>query len=209
MWKQMLCPELNRLKVFKPSLLSPHKLLRLLLLLDKGRIILILLLAVLELLSPFIPPVPKNTHVFCKFMTMSEIDSEIDSYHCSDQLWNPDCMTLSDWLKVQAEDPVIPDLIQLYVTKELHKNRDDDSLEMKQFLHHRGALVMRNGILHCKNDTKESECLNQNTMQLVLSTTLRLQALKGCHNDLVHLGIEDFGSLEGSILLAWKDQRYD
>ena len=27
-------------------------------------------------------------------------------------------------------------------------------------------------------------------MQLVLPTILRLQALKGCHDDLVHLGIE-------------------
>ena len=27
-------------------------------------------------------------------------------------------------------------------------------------------------------------------MQLVLLTTLRLQALKGCHDDLGHLGIE-------------------
>ena len=49
---------------------------------------------------------------------------------------------------------------------------------------------MRNGILYHKNDTKKSECTNQNTMQLVLPTTLRLQALKGCHNDLGHLGIE-------------------
>ena len=49
---------------------------------------------------------------------------------------------------------------------------------------------MRNGILYHKNDTKESECPNQNTMQLVLPTVLRLQALKGCHNDLGHLGIE-------------------
>ena len=48
---------------------------------------------------------------------------------------------------------------------------------------------MRNGILYHKNDAKESECPNQNTMQLVLPTALRLQALKGCH-DLGHLGIE-------------------
>ena len=49
---------------------------------------------------------------------------------------------------------------------------------------------MRNEILYCKNDTKESECPDQNTMQLVLPTTLRIQALKGCHDDLGHLGIE-------------------
>ena len=50
-------------------------------------------------------------------------------------------MTPSDWLKVQAEDPVIPDLIQWYGTKELHKNRDNDNQEMKQFLCQRGNLV--------------------------------------------------------------------
>ena len=49
---------------------------------------------------------------------------------------------------------------------------------------------MRNGILYCKNDTKESEHSDQNTMELVFPTTLRLQALKGCHDDLQHLGIE-------------------
>ena len=65
-----------------------------------------------QAIESFTPPVPKNTQVFCKSMTMSEIDSEIDSYHCSDQLWNPNFMTLSDWLKIQAKDPVIHDLIQ-------------------------------------------------------------------------------------------------
>ena len=108
-------------------------------------------------------------------MTMSEIISEIDSCHCSDQLWNPNCMTPSDWLKVQAKDPVIHDLIQQYGTKELYKNRDDDNLEMKQFLCQRGKLVMRKGILYHKNDTKESECPNQNIIQLVLLTTLGLK----------------------------------
>ena len=37
----------------------------------------------------FTPSVPQNAQVFCKSMTMSEIYSEIDSCHCSDQLWNP------------------------------------------------------------------------------------------------------------------------
>ena len=61
-------------------------------------------------------------------MTMSETNSDIDSYCCSDQSWNPNCMTPSDWLKIQTKDPVIHDLIQWYETKELHKNRDDNSL---------------------------------------------------------------------------------
>ena len=123
-------------------------------------------------------------------MTMSEIDSDSDSYCCSDLSWNPNCITTLDWVKVQAEDPVTHDLIQWYGTKELYKGKDTDSPAMKQFLWQRGMLIMKNGILYCKKDTKESNCPNWNTMQFVLPTTLRLQALKGCHDDLGHLGIE-------------------
>ena len=49
---------------------------------------------------------------------------------------------------------------------------------------------MRNGILYCKNDTQETDHPDRNTMQLVLLTMFRIQALKGCHDDLGHLGIE-------------------
>ena len=65
-----------------------------------------------QAIESFTLPVPNNAQVVCKSMTMSEIDSDIDSYHCSDQSWNPNCMTPSDWLKAQAKDPVIHDLIQ-------------------------------------------------------------------------------------------------
>ena len=61
-----------------------------------------------QAIESFTLSVPKSTQVCCKSMTMSEIDS----YHCSDQSWNPNCMTPSDWLKVQAKDPVVYDLIQ-------------------------------------------------------------------------------------------------
>ena len=65
-----------------------------------------------QAIESFALPVPNNAQVVCKSMTISEIDSDIDSYHCSDQSWNPNCMTPSDWLKVQAKDQVIHDLIQ-------------------------------------------------------------------------------------------------
>ena len=99
-------------------------------------------------------------------------------------------MTILDWVKVQAEDQVIHALIQQYKTKELHRGQNTDSPEMKQFLRQRGKLLLKNGILYHKNDIKESECPDQISMQLVLPTTLRIQALKGCHVDLGHLGIE-------------------
>ena len=61
---------------------------------------------------------------------------------------------------------------------------------MKQFLKQRGKLLLRNGILYHKNDTQETDHPDRTTMQLVLPTTLRIQALKGCHNDLGHLWIK-------------------
>ena len=97
-------------------------------------------------------------------MTLPEIGSNLNSYSCPDPSWNPNCVTISDWVKVQAEDQVIHELIQWYRTQELHRGQGMDSLEMKQFLRQRGKLLLRNGILYHKNDTKESECPDQNTM---------------------------------------------
>ena len=42
---------------------------------------------------------------------MSEIESNSDSSSCPDPSWNPKCMTMLDWVKVQAEDQVIGNLI--------------------------------------------------------------------------------------------------
>ena len=143
-----------------------------------------------QAIESFALPVHDNAQVVCKSKTMPEIDSNSDSPHGLDLSWNLNFMNTSDWVRVQAEDPIIHDLIQQYGTKELHKGKDTNSPEMKQFLWQRGKLIIRNGILYCKNDTKDSECPDWNTMQLVLPTILILQALKGCHEDLGHLGIE-------------------
>ena len=43
-------------------------------------------------------------------------------------------MTMSDWMKVQIEDQVVGDLIRWYKARELHKGKDTDRPEMKQFL---------------------------------------------------------------------------
>ena len=143
-----------------------------------------------QAIESFIPTASDNAQVVCKSMTMPEIDSSSDRSSGLDPTWNPNCMNTSNWVRVQAEDPDIHDLIQWYGTKELHKGKNTDSPEMKQFLQQRGKLIMRSGILYCKNDTEHSKHPNQNTMQLVLPTVSTLQALKGCHDDLGHLGIE-------------------
>ena len=87
-----------------------------------------------QAIESFALSVHDNAQVVCKSMTMSEIDSDLYSYCCSDLSWNPNCMTTLDWVRVQAEDQVIHDLVQWYGTKELHKGKDMESPEMKQFL---------------------------------------------------------------------------
>ena len=74
-----------------------------------------------QAIESFALSVHDKAQVVCKSMTMPEIDSDSDSYCCSDPLWNPNCMTTLDWVRVQVKDPVIHDLIQWYGTKELHK----------------------------------------------------------------------------------------
>ena len=103
---------------------------------------------------------------------------------------NLQCMTTSDWMKTQAEDKIIGDIIKMYKSKELQKGKETDSQEMRQFLQQRSKLLLRNQVLYCKNDTQKIDHQDKNTMQLVLPATLRIQALKGCHDDLGHLGIE-------------------
>ena len=61
---------------------------------------------------------------------------------------------------------------------------------MKQLLKQRGKLLLRNGILYCKNDIQGTEHPDRNPLQLILPMGFRIQALKGCHDDLGHLGIE-------------------
>ena len=76
----------------------------------------------------------------------SEIKSNLGDFSCPDPSLNPKCMTTSDWMKGQAEGKVIGDIIQRYKAKGLHKGKDTDSPEMKQFLKQRGKLLLRNGM---------------------------------------------------------------
>ena len=66
----------------------------------------------------FTSSIHDNAQVVCKSITMSEIKSDPDSSSCPDPSWNPNCTTMSDWVKVQAENQVIYNLIQWYKAKE-------------------------------------------------------------------------------------------
>ena len=65
-----------------------------------------------QAIESFALSIHDHAQVVCKSMTLSEIESDSDSYCCSDPSWNPYCMTTSDWVKVHAKDQVIHDLIQ-------------------------------------------------------------------------------------------------
>ena len=81
----------------------------------------------LQAIETFAPSIHDNVQVVCKSMTASKIESDLDSYNCPDPSWNPNCMTISNWVKVQAEDQVIYNLSQWYRTKELHRGQDSQS----------------------------------------------------------------------------------
>ena len=100
-----------------------------------------------QAIESFATSIHDNAQVVCKSITLSEIESDSISDRVMDPSLNPNCMTITYWVKVQAEDQVIHDLIQWYRTKELHRGQDTDSLEMKQFLWQRGKLLVSNGIL--------------------------------------------------------------
>ena len=126
-----------------------------------------------------LPFIHYNAQVVCKAITMSEIESNSGNFSHPDPSVNPKCMTTSDWMKVQTEDKVLGDIIQSYKAEGLHKGKDTDSPEMKQFLKKRGKLLLRNRISYHMNDTQETDSPDRNTMLLVLPTNLRMQALKG------------------------------
>ena len=108
----MLCPEMIGVKMIKHMPAESIQAIVISAITGQGKDYIDIITCSPQAIESFTLPVPNNTQVVCKSMTMSEIDSDIDSYDCSDQLWNPNCMTPSDWLKVQAKDPVIHDLIQ-------------------------------------------------------------------------------------------------
>ena len=57
-----------------------------------------------QAIDSFALSISDNAQVICKSTTLSGIELDSDSYHCSDPSWNPDCMTTLDWVKAQAGD---------------------------------------------------------------------------------------------------------
>ena len=62
-----------------------------------------------------------------------------------------------------------------------------DSPELSQYKRERNSLVLQKGILYRQARPRESD---ETLLQLVLPTAYREVALKGCHNEVGHLGLE-------------------
>ena len=152
-----------------------------------------------QTIESLLPSIPDDPQIVCKTITLlsgqshlmhpetescaSETEPKLgDSSHpraIDDPALNLRCMTMSDWIEAQSKDRIVGDIIKMYKAKELQKGKETDSQEMRQFLKQRSKLFLRNRILYHKNDTKETDHPDRNTMQLVLPESFRTQALKG------------------------------
>ena len=124
-----------------------------------------------QTIESLLPSVSDNSQIICKAITRSseqsclthletdsfasEIESKMGDFDHPDLSFNPQCMTPSDWMKTQAVDKIIGDIIKMYKAKELQKGKETDSQEMRQFLQQRIKLLLRNRVLYCKNDTQK------------------------------------------------------
>ena len=65
---------------------------------------------------------------------------------------------------------MIGEIIHLFQTKELYcrKVKETDNNDMRQFIRQQNRFFMRNRILYHKNEIKEVNHPDRNTMQLVL-----------------------------------------
>ena len=61
--------------------------------------------------------IPDNAQIICKANMMSEIKLNSGNFSHPDSPLNPQSMTMLDWMRVQAEDKVIGDIIQRYQAK--------------------------------------------------------------------------------------------
>ena len=56
-----------------------------------------------QAIESFAPSIHDNVQAVCKSMTLSGIESDSDSCCCLNPSWNPNCMTISDWVKVEVK----------------------------------------------------------------------------------------------------------
>ena len=98
-------------------------------------------------------------------------------------------MTLDDWQQAQEADPVLGIIIKRLREGTLEQDwcKKTDSPELSQYKREQNNLVIHKGILYRQARPRESI---ETLLQLVLPTAYREVTLKGCHNEVGHLGLE-------------------
>ena len=104
------------------------------------------------------------------------------------------CMTLQDWCQAQQEDPTLSLVISRFCDGTLGQQcfKPTDPPKYGQFLWECKHLLHKQGILYRWARPRESE---ETFFQLVLPAAQGEVALKGCHNEAGHLGLEHILSL--------------
>ena len=100
MWKQMPYLELIGVKMTRPFSLIPFKAIVTAALTGQENEYIETIPCSPQAIEPFALSSHDDIQVVCKSMTPSKIESDSDSYCCPDPSWNPNCMTMSDWVKV-------------------------------------------------------------------------------------------------------------
>ena len=97
-------------------------------------------------------------------------------------------MTLDDWWQAQEVEPVLGIIIKRLREGMLDQDwcKKTDSPELSQYKRERNSLVLQKGILYRHARPKESD---ETLLQLVLPAAYREVALKGCHDQVGHLGL--------------------
>ena len=98
-------------------------------------------------------------------------------------------MTLDDWQQVQEVDPILGIIIRRLREGMLDQDwcKKTDSPKLSQYKREWNNLVLQKGILYRRARPRESD---ETLLQLVLPPAYREVALKACHNEVGHLGLE-------------------
>ena len=97
--------------------------------------------------------------------------------------------SLQDWKQKQEQDPIIGPVLKILGDKKNGANKLKEITDplVKTLLRHRGNLIVRKGVLY-KTVLRPNH--QEATLQFVLPQVSHEQALKACHNDIGHLGLE-------------------
>ena len=98
-------------------------------------------------------------------------------------------MTLDDWHQAQEVDPVLDIIIKRLRegTLEQDWSKKTDYPKLSQYRRKGNNLVLQKGVLYRQARPRESE---ETLLQLVLPTAQREVTLRGCHDEVSHLGLE-------------------